>query len=374
MSAGKRSFGAIRKLPSERYQAHYTTPTGAVVKASGTFAAKIHAEAWLVDRRREIDENRWNPGAAERTRERVTFADYAQTWLAGRQVGGRPIKARTRAHYAGIIARELKPAFGPQLLTAITPADVRKWYAKTLVDKPTMRAHAYDLLRTILSTAFEDELVDANPCRIRGAGSVRCVHKVTPASIAEIETIAAKMPVRLQLAVVCASWLAMRLGETLELRRGDVDLDAGVVRIRRAVVRAGGTLQIDTPKTAAGVRDVAIPPHLVERFRDHLAQHTGAADDALLFPSGADSTRWLQAKALYKDYRKARAAAGRDDLRWHDLRHSGAVLAATAGATLAELMARLGHSTPQAAMRYQHAAEGRDRIVAAAMSKLAAAD
>jgi integrase len=116
---------------------------------------------------------------------------------------------------------------------------------------------------------------------------------------------------------------------------------------------------------------VAIPPHLLDRFRDHLTNHTAAGVDALLFPSAADPARWLQAKALYIDYRKARAAAGRDDLRWHDLRHSGAVLAASAGATLAELMARLGHSTPQAAMRYQHAADGSGAAVAANMSKLA---
>jgi integrase len=68
---------------------------------------------------------------------------------------------------------------------------------------------------------------------------------------------------------------------------------------------------------------------------------------------------------------KARAAAGRPDLRWHDLRHSGAVLAAATGASIAELMARLGHSTPTAAMRYQHAAQGRDREIAALLSKLA---
>jgi integrase len=67
----------------------------------------------------------------------------------------------------------------------------------------------------------------------------------------------------------------------------------------------------------------------------------------------------------------ARAVAGRNDLRWHDLRHSGAVLAAATGATLAELMARLGRSTPAAAMRYQHAAGGRDREIAALLSKLA---
>jgi len=59
------------------------------------------------------------------------------------------------------------------------------------------------------------------------------------------------------------------------------------------------------------------------------------------------------------------------DLRFHDLRHSGAVLAAATGATLAELMGRLGHSTPAAAMRYQHAAQGRDKQIAALLSKLA---
>ncbi|WP_228488971.1 hypothetical protein [Raineyella fluvialis] len=59
-------------------------------------------------------------------------------------------------------------------------------------------------------------------------------------------------------------------------------------------------------------------------------------------------------------------------MRWHDLRHTGAVLAASTGATLAELMARLGHSTAGAALRYQHAAKGRDAEIAASLSALIA--
>ena len=62
---------------------------------------------------------------------------------------------------------------------------------------------------------------------------------------------------------------------------------------------------------------------------------------------------------------------GRKDLRWHDLRHSGLVLAAIAGATLAELQQRAGHSSIEAAVRYMHVAKGRDAEVAALMSKLA---
>jgi integrase len=68
--------------------------------------------------------------------------------------------------------------------------------------------------------------------------------------------------------------------------------------------------------------------------------------------------------------RRARRTAGRPDLRFHDLRHTGAVLAAQTGATLAELMARLGHSTLGAALRYQHAAAGRDAQIAVALSRI----
>ena len=76
--------------------------------------------------------------------------------------------------------------------------------------------------------------------------------------------------------------------------------------------------------------------------------------------------------SLYRHYYKARKAAGRPDLRFHDLRHTGAVLAAQSGATLAELMLRLGHSTPGAAMRYQHVAAGRDAEIAARLSAMVA--
>jgi integrase len=98
-----------------------------------------------------------------------------------------------------------------------------------------------------------------------------------------------------------------------------------------------------------------------------LAAHVDVG--ALLFP--ADHGSNLAPSTLYRHWHKAREAIGRPDLRFHDLRHSGATLAALACATLAELMARLGHSTPQAALRYQHVAAGRDPELAALFSKLA---
>ena len=117
------------------------------------------------------------------------------------------------------------------------------------------------------------------------------------------------------------------------------------------------------------MRDVAIPPHLLPALQDHLDKFVRDDPDGLLFPAAHGGH--LAPATLYRRFYTARAAAGRDDLRWHDLRHSGAVLAAATGATLAELMGRLGHSTPAAAMRYQHAAAGRDQQIAELLSKLA---
>jgi integrase len=222
-----------------------------------------------------------------------------------------------------------------------------------------------------MATAVTDDLIAANPCRVRGASSARTTKVIRPASVPELEALTAAMPGRYQLMILLAAWCQMRFGELAELRRGDIDARAGVIRIRRGVVRANGGHLVKGPKSAAGKRDVAIPPHLMPLVHGHLIEHTGRGQDALLFP--AASGGHMVPSTLYRVYYPAREAAGRPDLRFHDLRHTGATLTAQTGATLAELMARLGHSSPAAAMRYQHATAERDQAIAAALSEFAVA-
>ncbi len=73
---------------------------------------------------------------------------------------------------------------------------------------------------------------------------------------------------------------------------------------------------------------------------------------------------------LQKHWARARLAAGRPDLHMHDLRHTGNTWVPATGASTRELMARMGHSTPDAALRYQHATEDRDRVIAEALAGL----
>jgi integrase len=367
---GKRYFGNIRRLPSGRWQARYTGPDGLTYYGRTpeggplTFDSKQYADRYLADVSADIQHGRWVSPDAPKKAPPVTLAAYAQTWLAGRD-----LSPSTRLLYSNVL-RHVLPAFGAAQLASVTPAAVREWHAKLRSQTgPTMRAHAYSLLRTIMNTAVADDLIAANPCRVRGAGSVRRARKIREASLAELETIVKAMPERYRLMVLLAAWCALRFGELAELRRSDIDVKGGVVHVRRGVVRTADGRKVKGPKSEAGKRTVAIPPHLMPAVAAHLAAHVAPSRDALIFPAAAGGH--MAPGSLYAVYHPAREAAGRPDLRFHDLRHTGAVLAAATGATLAELMARLGHSTVSAAMLYQHASADRDKVIAAALSGLA---
>lgn len=359
----KRNFGGIRKLPSGRYQANYTGPDTRLHTAPTTFDAREDAEAWLTDVRRTISRGEWTPKRSQ-TRQVLTLSAYSDLWLEGRT-----LKPRTRSHYRSLLDKHILPTFGDQAVAAIDADDIRDWWITMGASRPTLRAHAYGLLRTILAGAVQDRLTDLNPCHIRGAGNSKRVHKIKPATLAELEAIVTGMPERYRAMTLLAAWCALRFGELAELRRKDVDQTNGIIHVRRGVVRADGQTIIGTPKSDAGTRDVAVPPHLMPMLKDHIGKYAQPGKDGLLFPSASGDH--LAPSSLYRVFYPAREAAGRPDLRWHDLRHSGAVLAAQTGATLAELMARLGHSTPGAALRYQHAAQGRDMEIAKALSALA---
>ena len=358
----RRGFGHLRRLPSRRYQASYLGPDGTRHVAPTTFQTKGDAEAWLSLKSAAITEGRWRPAPAA-VAPRPRFDEYARAWLEGRD-----LKPRTRGEYTRLI-EVLAATFGPTRLDAISRDDVRSWYLSWGPERLAARAHTYSLLRTILNSAVDEELLATNPCRIRGAGRPPSRPGMRPATVEEIGQIASSMPERYRLMVQLAAWCAVRFGELTELRRKDIDLRDGVIRVRRAVTWPGGQAYVGTPKSDAGIRDVSVPPHLVPEIKRHLDRHAQRGANGLLFPNR--DGRHMHHGSLYKVYKPARAAAGRPDLRWHDLRHTGATLAAHAGATTRELMDRLGHSTSAMAMRYQHVADDRPAEIARRLSLLA---
>ncbi len=364
------AFGTVSKLPSGRWRAMYYGPEGKRgrrYRAPTTFTTKRAARQWLATVQADLIRGKWLPPVDEQPpaagARALTLGAYAATWLAQRD-----LKERTAEHYRALYTAHIARPLSGLPIASITADDIRAWYADLDKSTPTLRAHCYGLLRTIMGTAVTDGKIPANPCVIRGAGSVERAHTIRPASLDELAKLVDAMPQRYQAMVLLASWCALRFGELTELRRADVDLEDGVIRVRRGVVRVDKTFKVGGPKSVAGSRDVSIPPHLLPALRDHLVDHVEPGADSLLFPAVGGGH--LAPSTLQRHYYKAREAAGRPDLAFHHLRHTGAVLAASTGATLAELMARLGHSTPAAALRYQHVAQGADKRIAAALSEL----
>ncbi|MGC4788724.1 tyrosine-type recombinase/integrase [Micromonospora sp. DT178] len=147
-----------------------------------------------------------------------------------------------------------------------------------------------------------------------------------------------------------------------------MDLTEHTITVRKARVEplhAPGRAFDKDPKSEAGKRTISIPPHVAPLIRLHLDEYAGTDR---LFVS-RDGTP-LRGNTLYQAFVRARKQVGLDDLTFHDLRHTGQTLAAQTGATLADLMKRLGHSSMAAARRYLHAVDGRDREIAKALSEL----
>lgn len=361
MARKRRGFGRIRQERSLRFSAAYIGPDGNLHKARRTYATESEAEGWLAIERRKIDLGTW--GAVERS-DGITLRAYADKWIEQRQ-----LRPRTRQHYESMLERLVLPGLGDAKLATLTPAKIRQWHAELGADHPTRNAHAYALLHAICATAVQDEVLDANPCRIRAAMQTQRKRDVEVLTPAQVDRLASKMPANLRASVVLAAWCGLRWGETSELRRKDLSKDCVTLRVRRAVTYRGGKFYPGEPKTKAGVRDVAIPPHIRPVIKAHLKNHVGSDPESLLFPT--ETGTHMHGDNYRTPWEKARAAIGKPNLRVHDLRHVGAVLAAQSGATTAELMHRLGHTTPQMALRYQHVAEGRDAEIAERLSKLA---
>lgn len=366
MATRKRSFGTIERRAAG-FRARYWGPDGVRYDSPHLFSARLDAEAWLAATHRSIEREEWRPPqkAGNEGSELNFLGGFARRCLAERD-----LTPRTREEYGKLLENLILPTLGRVQLRFLEPDRIRRWYSTVLSeDRPTQRKHAYSLLRSILSEAEEEGLIERNPCRIRNAGRVRRTRDIEPASPVELNRLF-ELPPRQALPVLLAGWCGLRAGEVRGLRRRDLDLTEGVVRVRQAVTRTKGEVHVGAPKTAAGVRDVGIPPHLIPYLSKYVATLPVAGRDGYLFP-GRDGVSPMSEKALRYAYEQARKVTGRDDLTFHDMRHSAASLAGMTGATTAELKAMMGHATAGMVERYQHATRASRSRLAENMSKLA---
>jgi len=336
--------------------------------APSTFERKTDAALWLSFKQAEIAGGDWM--APELARQ--PFAQYAEQWLRDRV-----LKVRTEELYRSVLDNHLLPTFGRMAMGEIDEAAVRRWRKERLEAGrkaqrpfgPVTVAKAYRLLHAIFTTAADqDRIVRRNPCSIDGAGKEDS-HEREIVPLPVVFAIADRIPVRYRALVLLATFADLRWGELAGLRRENVDLDACEVRVTETVAELDkGALLPETPKSRAGRRVVAIPPDLVPELRWHLERFAEPGERGYVFvgPKGGR----LRRSNFRPIWHQARTSVGLPDLHFHDLRHTGGTLSAATGASLKELMARLGHSSVRAAMIYQHATRDRDRVIALALGDL----
>jgi len=360
----RREFGAVRRLPSGRWQAKYRHPrTNQFIVAPSTFALKGDATRWLAGIQRDIESGAWIDPAWGT----VTLGAYAVTWLAQRT-----LRPRTVELYEGLLDRYILPELGPVELGELSPREVRTWHAELLRrgrPGPVTVAKAYRLLRTICETAVSDEMIGRNPCNIKGAAVEHSPERPV-LTVPEVEALADAIEERYGALVLLAAWCGLRVGEALALTRADVDLEEGTVRIDKSAAELkSGERIVGPPKTKAGIRVVYVPPHVVPELRAHLESFVGPDESDVVFTGTLGQP--VRRASLYTAWLRAADEAGLKGVRIHDLRHTGATLAAATGASTRELMLRLGHASSDAALRYQHATANRDEAIARSLSELA---
>ena len=351
-------FGHVDKLPSGRWRARYTGPDAR--RRSASFTTKADARAWLATAQADVVRKAWRAPEAGRR----TLGAYAADYVARSD-----LRESTRGLYASLWRHHLASTWETVAVADVTPQRVRQWHERaTRTTRPTALAQSYRLLRSLLSVAVADNVIAANPCRLRSAGTPKPARPSRALTVTEVQELAAAVPDR-----YCALVLAfggLRFGEATALRRCDVSPDGSAVTIERSARHVGGRWLVGPPKTDAGIRTVILPAFVAAAVEAaHLGGKVPADVEALVF--GTASGNFLARSNFGATSRRAVEVCGLPPVRVHELRHTGATLAAATGASTAELMHRLGHASPAAALVYQHAVAHRDAEIARALDALA---
>jgi integrase len=354
----RRRFGAVRQLRSGKWQARYLGPDGVMRSAGRTFTTKTEAERWLSKAEADLLSAEWvDPDSGK-----IDLESYAASWIDERA----NLRPKTVQLYRYLARNHLMPQLGNVSVNALSDAQVRRW-RRRLLDagvSPVTTAKAYRLLKAIFNTAVDDGLIRRNPCRIRGGGQERSPERPT-LTIADVYRVANSVDPKYRALVLLAAFGSLRWGELVALQRDDIDLLARTVRIERQLTEVNGVgLVPGPPKSAAGRRVIHLPTAIVAVLREHLESFGNVSSSTSLVFTSARGLPLRHSQFRNRVWLPALAEAGLKNVHFHDLRHAGNDLAAGSGATLRELMARMGHSTARAALIYLHDSDDRQRKIA----------
>lgn len=342
--------------------------------------------------------------------ERQTVGKYLQRWI-DECVEPSELKLRTKQGYSDIVRLHLVPELGRVKLAKLTAQDVQAMIARKratcacrhernkhadlgpcsaygckcaefhLAFSPRRLQYIHATLRAALSQALRWDLVHRNVAKLvqMKGGSKQEIRPFTPEE-ARVFLDAVKAH-RLEALFIVTLTLGLRQGEALGLAWDDVDLDAGVLHIRRTLVRTKEVVSLEEPKSERSRRTLQMPQIAINALRGHRARQleerllAGSLwnDTGLVFTREDGSP--LRDTNVTKQFQTVLRNAGLRRQRFHDLRHAASSYWLAQGASLREVMGILGHSTiALTADLYTHLMPAVQREAAARMDALFAAE
>ena len=279
----------------------------------------------------------------------LVLSTYLESWLS--DVARHRVADRTYDRYRIIVRHHLVPALGQVKLDALRPDQVQHFYGRLsdqgLAPSTVQKVHA--VLHSALKHAVRMRLLVRNPSDDLSLPKIRRpeIRALTDKEIARLLATAKDTSVAVPL--LCLLTIGVRRGELLGLRWSDVELEAGVLSVRRSLEESSSGAVLKEPKTAKGSRTIALPEVTIEALREHrkaqceLRVRVGPAYNSgeLVFP-GADGEPWWPSnfgRACRRVMKKAKL-----DCRLHDLRHTHATMLLRQGVHPKVVQERLGHA------------------------------
>ncbi|MCQ9367984.1 site-specific integrase [Brevibacterium sp. 91QC2O2] len=263
---------------------------------------------------------------------RVTIGQLGEAWI-GRQADWKPSYATTMRQSWG---KHVDPRWGGTAVADVRRSQVEEWIAGLGLSN-SVATRCLTILSSILESAVADHLIPANPAR--GVPVPRRIPKprvyLTHQQVARLAAAAGARGVIVDM----LAYTGLRWGELAGLHGPDVDLVLGRVSVHRNAVEVGSHVILGTPK-GHELRSVPLPGFLVAELR-------GRVPAGIVFP-GSDGgyARAPRTSATRKSWLKTAVLdAGVPMLSPHDLRHTAASLAISAGANVKAVQRMLGHKS-----------------------------
>jgi integrase len=301
-----------------------------------------------------------------------TVAQFIERWL--RDWADANVSNKTWTRYAQLLRKHVASRIGATLIQKLRATHLQSVYAAMAKDglADRTRLHTHRVIFTMLRHAAQWGVVTRNVASLVDAPRVQAreVEILTPAQVqAVLETLRDRP---LYPIAATALGTALRRSELLGLRRKDVNLDAGLLRVEQALEQTKrGGLVFRQPKTRYGRRPVTLAPSTVAVLREHLkaqqeqrlALGLGRTEpSSLVFANPDGSPR--SPNALTKEWQLAMKKAG---LRatFHSLRHTSASALIASGLDVITISRRLGHGSPAITLGiYGHLLKTDDRAAA----------